>query len=115
MPRFGCLLRSGVSPILKYLVAVTDHLASLSFLTGLILSFVMRSREKIDRLIAWGGMAAGILLGFVVFGVRMYDPKGMNLPLTRFNRWVVVAIAVVAAAALLWALLSSLPRRVEGA
>ena len=84
-------------------------------MTGLILSFVMRSREKIDRLIAWGGMAAGILLGFVVFGVRMYDPKGMNLPLTRFNRWVVVAIAVVAAAALLWALLSSLPRRVEGA
>ena len=83
-------------------------------MTGLILSFVMRSREKIDRLIAWGGMAAGILLGFVVFGVRMYDPKGMNLPLTRFNRWVVVAIAAAAAAALLWALFSLLLRRVGG-
>ncbi|MCI7403444.1 MAG: Fe-S-containing protein [Pyramidobacter sp.] len=84
-------------------------------MTGLILGFATRSREKIGRSIAWGGMAAGILLGFVVFGVRLYDPKGMNLPLTRFNRWVVVAVAVVAAAALLWALLSSLPRRVEGA
>lgn len=83
-------------------------------MTGLILSFVMRSREKIDRLIAWGGMAAGILLGFVVFGVRMYDPKGMNLPLTRFNRWVVVGIAAAAAAALLWALFSLLLRRVGG-
>lgn len=35
----------------------------------------------------------GILAGAVVFGVRMHDPRGMNVLLIRFNRQLVVCIA----------------------
>lgn len=63
------------------------------------------------RWIAGWGMAAGILLGGVVFGLRLFDPKGMNLPLMRFNRWMVVAIAAAALVALLWGTTAMLLRR----
>ena len=68
-----------VNPILKYLVAVTDHLASFSLMVGLIFSYILRFKGRADRLIVWAGAAAGILGGGVVFGVRLFDPKGMNL------------------------------------
>ena len=35
----------------------------------------------------------GILAGAVVFGVRLHDPRGMNVLLIRFNRQLVVCIA----------------------
>ena len=62
----------------------------------------------------WTGIAAGLVAGLAVFFVRLSDPKGMNLPLTRFNRVVVVVIAALAAAALVWALLSLCARSVRG-
>ena len=95
-----------VNPILKYLVAVTDHLASFSLMVGLIFSYLLRFKGRADRLIVWAGAAAGILGGGVVFGVRLFDPKGMNLPLMRFNRWAVVVIAAAASVAFLWIILS---------
>lgn len=78
---------------------------------GLLLSFALRGRGRGDRLIVGFGMAAGVVLGGVVFGVRLIDPKGMNLPLMRFNRWLVVAVAAAALAALLWGGVSLLLRR----
>ncbi len=75
----------------------------------------MRSGEKLGRWAAVGGMASGLLLGLGVFAVRLSDPKGMNLPLTRFNRWVIVVIAAVAALAFIWALFSLMLRRAKGA
>ncbi|MDY2984933.1 MAG: Fe-S-containing protein [Synergistes jonesii] len=90
-----------VSSIFKYLVAVTDHLATLSLLTGIILSFAAQAEGKAGRRIVWAGVACGFLLGCALFGVRMWDPKGMNLILMSFNRWVVAAIAAAAAAAAL--------------
>ncbi|MBQ8091834.1 MAG: DUF2318 domain-containing protein [Pyramidobacter sp.] len=83
-------------------------------MTGLILSFAGGGRDRAGRRMAWTGIAAGVVAGFAVFFVRLSDPKGMNLPLTRFNRLVVVAIAALAAAAAFWALLSLLPRAVRG-
>ena len=50
----------------------------------------------------------GILAGGVLFGVRLYDPKGMNLILMAFNRKLVVTIAGVSLAAVALTLLSSL-------
>lgn len=105
----------GVWPILKYMVAVTALLASLAFFTGLVLGFAYADKRRLDRLIVWSGIALGIVAGFTVFGVRMYDPKGMNLPLTRFNRWVLIALAVIAAAVALWTLLSLLTEECRGA
>lgn len=100
-----------VNPILKYLVAVTDHLASFSLMVGLIFSYILRFKGRADRLIVWAGAAAGILGGGVVFGVRLFDPKGMNLPLMRFNRWAVVVIAAAASVAFLRVALSGIPLR----
>lgn len=94
---------------------MTDQLASVSFLAGLILSFAARSKEKFGTLIVLSGMASGLVLGAAVFGVRLTDPRGMNLLLTRFNRWVIVIIAAAAALAFLRVLFSMLLRRVRGA
>ena len=67
---------------------------------GIIFSF---SRKKLTVIFA----LVGIISGFAVFGVRMYDPKGMNLLLMAFNRKLVVTIACIAAASLVSILLSS--------
>ena len=76
----------GVIKILKYLVAVTDHLAAFAVMLGIIFS---SSRKKYTVILA----VLGIIAGFCLLGVRMYDPKGMNLLLMRFNRRLVVCIA----------------------
>ena len=77
--------------MLKYLVAVTDHLASFSIMLGIIFSFSF-SRKKF--------ILSSVILGFIagccVFGVRMYDPRGMNLILIAFNRRLIVTIAGIA-------------------
>ena len=86
-------------------------LAPLAFLTGLILSFAGQERDRVGSRITWTGIVSGVVAGFAVFFVRLSDPKGMNLPLTRFNRLVVVGIAALAAACAVWALLSLLAPR----
>ncbi|PIE53854.1 MAG: hypothetical protein CSA35_09085 [Dethiosulfovibrio peptidovorans] len=69
---------------------------------GLVLNFVVRAGERIERFIISIGTVIGVLLGAVVFAVRLFDPKGMNVPLMKFNRWAVVAVATVALIALIW-------------
>ena len=64
------------------------------------------SRKKYTVILA----VLGIVAGFCVFGLRVYDPKGMNLMLMRFNRRLVVTIACIA----VLALLSVKFRRVNG-
>ena len=49
----------------------------------------------------------GILVGLSVFGVRMYDPRGMNLILLAFNRKLVVAVAGFAVLSAVIALLKA--------
>lgn len=55
------------------------------------------SRKKYTYILA----VLGIIAGLCVFGIRMYDQKGMNLILMRFNRRLVVTIAVIAVLAVL--------------
>ena len=93
----------GVINILKYLVAVTDHLAAFAVMLGIIFS---SSRKKYTVILAVLGVAAG----FCILGVRMYDPKGMNLLLMRFNRRLVVCIAGAALLSVLTVLLRRLNR-----
>ena len=50
----------------------------------------------------------GIIAGFVMLGVRLYNPKGMNLILMAFNRKLVVTIAGLALISVLCTLLASL-------
>ena len=63
-------------------------MAAFSVMLGIVFS---SSRKKYTYMIA----VLGIVAGACVFGVRMYDPKGMNLVLMRFNRRLVVTIASV--------------------
>ena len=51
-----------------------------------------------------------MIAGCCVFGVRMYDPRGMNLLLMRFNRWLIVTIAVLAVLSVLGTLAAMLLR-----
>ena len=50
-------------------------------------------------------LIAGLISGVIIFCVRLYDPKGMNLILMRFNRWLIVSIAVACLIAFLSVLL----------
>ncbi|MBQ7220956.1 MAG: DUF2318 domain-containing protein [Synergistaceae bacterium] len=64
----------------------------LGIILNLPLTGSSSSRKKYTVIFA----VLGIIAGCCVFGVRMYDPRGMNLLLMRFNRRLVVAIACVA-------------------
>ena len=80
-------------------MAVTGHLASFAFLLGLVLSFAAREGvplRPVFRKSAWAGTLAGLLLGCISFGVRAWDPRGTNVMMIAFNRWLVVAIAAIA-------------------
>ena len=84
---------------------------------GLIFSFAPRGNGRWDSRAAWLGVGAGLLLGGVAFGLRLWDPRGMNLILIAFNRWLVVSIAGlawVATAGLLLALLINKARGLGG-
>ena len=68
---------------------------------GVIFSFSHRKFTVTASLV-------GLIAGCAVFGVRMYDPRGMNLLLMAFNRRLVVTIAVAAVASLVIVAVSSL-------
>ena len=78
-------------------MAVTDHLAAFAFMLGIIFSF---AHSRIKRLVLIS-TALGILGGCIVFGIRLYDPRGMNLILIAFNRRLVITIAALALLAVL--------------
>ena len=90
--------------ILKYLVSVTDNLAAFAIVLGVIFSFSRRRFTVIASFL-------GIIAGCVVFGVRVYDPRGMNLLLIWFNRWLVVWIAGIGTVSLIFVILASLFRK----
>lgn len=79
--------------ILKYLVAVTDHLAAFAILLGIILSFSDSHKHKKIALIS---VLLGFIAGSVIFGIRLSDPKGTNLMLMAFNRKLIIAISIIA-------------------
>ncbi len=68
---------------------------------GMVFSFA-GSNKKLVRLFT----LLGFLAGCVVFGLRVYDPRGMNLALIAFNRRLVVAVAVIALLAVIAVFLS---------
>ncbi len=96
--------------MLKYLVAVTDHLAAFSIMLGIIFSFSHSFVKPKEKKFAFIFMLLGIIVGCSVFGVRMYNPKGMNLILMAFNRKLVVTIAGIALISVIMTVLSSLIR-----
>ena len=73
-------------------MAVTDHLAAFAFLLGIIFSFSHSFEDKIKKS-AFIFTILGIIAGFVLFSVRLYDPKGMNIFLIALNRKLSVTIA----------------------
>lgn len=92
--------------MLKYLVAVTDHLASFSIILGIIFSFSFSKKRFM-----FSSVILGLILGCSVFGVRMYDPRGMNLILIAFNRKLIVTIAAISLISILTTLMSMMIRK----
>ena len=82
--------------ILKYLVAVTDQLAVFALILGMIFSFSHSFESRKLKKAAFIFSILGIAVGFVLFGLRVYDPKGTNLFLIALNRKLAVTIAALA-------------------
>ncbi|MBQ7578411.1 MAG: DUF2318 domain-containing protein [Synergistaceae bacterium] len=71
---------------------------------GVIFSF---SRKKFVVLAS----LLGIIAGVIVFCVRLYDPKGMNLILLAFNRRVVISLALISVSVLIFTGLTAIIRK----
>ncbi len=52
----------------------------------------------------------GFIAGCVIFGVRLYDPRGMNLLLIWFNRWLIVTVSGLGVVSLILIVVASVFR-----
>lgn len=78
------------------------------FFLGILFSFYKsESKSKI----AFYAFIFGLLFGASIFGIRMYDPRGMNLFLLSFNRKLIICIACVAILVTLLILISFFIRK----
>ena len=79
-------------------------MAAFAIVLGIIFSF---SRRRFTVIASFLGIIAGV----IIFGVRIYDPRGMNLLLIWFNRWLVVWIAGIGTVSLIFVILTSILRK----
>ena len=82
-------------------MAVTDQFAAFALILGMIFSFSHKIKKS-----ALIFSILGILGGFIFFGLRVYDPKGMNLFLIALNRKLAVTIAALALLSLILTLIT---------
>ena len=87
---------------------MTEHLASVAVLLGIIFSFAKNLDAKNSKKFIWYGVLAGVLAGFALFFIRLSDPKGTNLMLIAFNRRLIIFIAAFAILALIAVLIKIL-------
>ncbi len=82
-------------------MAVTDQFAAFALILGMIFSFSHKIKKS-----AFIFSILGILGGFLLFGLRVYEPKGMNLFLIALNRKLAVTIAAFALLSLIFTLIA---------
>ena len=82
---------------------MTEHLASVAVLLGIIFSFAKNLDAKNSKKFIWYGVLAGVLAGFALFFIRLSDPKGIA-----FNRRLIIFIAALAILALIAVLIKNL-------
>lgn len=82
-------------------MAVTDQFAAFALILGMIFSFSHKIKKS-----ALIFSILGILGGFLLFGLRVYEPKGMNLFLIALNRKLAVTIAAFALLSLIFTLIA---------
>lgn len=78
-------------------------MSSFAVILGIILSFSRRKFTVIASIL-------GFIAGCVIFGVRLYDPRGMNLSLIWFNRWLIVTISGLGVAAVILVVIAAVFR-----
>ena len=71
---------------------------------GIIYSFSRRKFVIMASLL-------GIIAGSIIFAVRLYDPRGMNLLLIAFNRRLVVSLAIISIISIIFTSLTALFRQ----
>lgn len=89
--------------IFKFLVAVTDSLVSLFFYIGLTIALSKINLK--NKIIWWSSLAIGLIGSIVVFTIKLTKPKSSNIALIRFNRELVVFIAIVLILAFVWTII----------
>ncbi len=88
------MIHEEASYILKYLIAVTDKLIAVAFIMGLFLSAIPREQKK-ERYIFYISNVLGLLLGFILFLVKVFYTKETNIAIIKLNRQVIVVIFVL--------------------
>ncbi len=95
-----------VKTILKFLVAVTDSLVSLFFFMGLTIALSKINLK--NKIIWWSSIAAGLIGSIIVFTIKVTKPKSSNIALIKFNRQLVVFIAIMLLLAFIWGIIQVL-------
>ena len=78
-------------------------MSSFAVILGIILSLSRRKFTVIASVL-------GFIAGCVIFGVRLYDPRGMNLLLIWFNRWLIVTVSGLGVVAVILVVVASVFR-----
>ena len=81
-------------------MAVTDQLAAFALVLGMMFSFSHSFETQKIKKTAFIFSILGIAAGCVLFSLRVYDPKGMNIFLIALNRKLAVTIAVISLSSL---------------
>ncbi len=96
--------------ILKYLVAVTDKLLVIFIISGFVKSFLNLIDSKFIKSSFYVSYSLGVISAFSVFLMKVLNPKKTNIAIIKFNRYLIIVIAVVALVMLIFALLNTFYR-----
>ncbi len=82
--------------MLKYLIAVTGHVFTVSVLMALFTSRLNREKIKKNKLITLSIFIAGFIASFIIFLIKYSDPKGTNIALIKLNRLLILGVFIFA-------------------
>ncbi len=82
--------------MLKYLIAVTGHLVTVSVLMALFTSRLNRENIKKNKLITLSIFIVGLIASFILFLIKYSDPKGTNIALIKLNRLLILGVFIFA-------------------
>lgn len=74
---------------------------TLAFVAGVLMPMALGRSGKIRRWILWISVALGSAIGVGEFVIKMMNPKQTNIAMIRFNRYIVIGIAIAATLAFL--------------
>ncbi len=80
--------------IVKFLISSTELFISVFFLWGMMTSLLVKFEKKILNIVLLISASLGVLGGLIEFIIKTNSPKKTNIAMIRFNRELIVAIAL---------------------